>query len=141
MAAHGDNNDQLGHNVNRNKLVIADSCGFSEVDVMVTQPESLISKATHDNMRPERIGHRLKLLRLALGLGKAEIADLLDIERTYWSRFEGGKRSISDSVAVLLVERFGVTLDFLILGRWETLPLQLAEKMRALEAKNTESKD
>lgn len=83
-------------------------------------------------MQPDRIGKRMALLRLALGKTPSEISDQLGIPRTYWSRFEGGKRAISDSVAVALVERYGVTLDFLILGKWDKLPLDLADKMRAL---------
>jgi len=90
-------------------------------------------------MRPERIGYRMMLLREALGLRPAEISDLLGLERTYWSRWEGGKRPITEAAAVLLVDRFGVTLDFLILGRWDSLPLDLAQKMRAVEASLTES--
>lgn len=85
-------------------------------------------------MRPERIGHRLKLLRLALGMKPSEIADTLGVERTYWSRFERGHRPLSEPVAVLLVDRFGVTLDFLILGRWDRLPFELAERMRQVDA-------
>lgn len=84
-------------------------------------------------MRPERIGYRLGLLRRALGLQPAEIADLLGIERTYWSRTEGGKRAASKELAALLVERFGVTMDFVILGQWGGLPLDLATKMRNIE--------
>ena len=87
-------------------------------------------------MRPELIGHRMRLLRLALDMKPAEMADSLGIERTYWSRFENGKRPMTNAVAALLVDRFGVTLDFLILGRWDKLPVDLAEKMRRLEAKN-----
>lgn len=93
-----------------------------------------LSRTTADEMRPERIGYRLMLLREALGLSKSEMADHLEIERTYWSRFEGGKRSVTDVVAAALVERFGVTLDFLILGRWDGLPVGLAAKMRSVEA-------
>lgn len=81
-------------------------------------------------MRPDRIGARLRLLREALGLKPAEIADQIGAERTYWSRWEGGKRSITEQFAVRLVARYGVTLDFLILGRWDKLPLDLAEAMR-----------
>lgn len=88
-------------------------------------------------MKPERIGHRLMLLREAHDLRPAEIADMLGIERTYWSRFENGKRAITESVAALLVDRFGVTLDFLILGRWDRLPLELAERMRSVESKKS----
>jgi transcriptional regulator with XRE-family HTH domain len=100
---------------------------------MSMTPKSQLKKSTVAEMRPERIGHRLYLLRAALGLKSTEMADTLGIERTYWSRFEGGKRPITDTVAALLVDRFGVTLDFLILGRWDRLPLDLAQKMRELD--------
>ncbi|MER5173367.1 helix-turn-helix domain-containing protein [Thioclava kandeliae] len=102
---------------------------------MSNAQEKLLSEHTYSEMRPERIGHRLTLLREALGMEKSEIADALGIERTYWSRFENGKRPISDTTAALLCERYGVTLDFLILGRWNTLPLELATKMRSVEAR------
>ena len=82
-------------------------------------------------MYADRIGARMRLVREAYGLKPAEIADMLGIERTYWSRFEGGRRPINDEVAYLLVERFGITLDFLMLGRWDTLRLDVAERLRA----------
>ena len=81
-------------------------------------------------MHPDQIGRRLKLLREAFDLKPSEMADMLGIERTYWSRFEGGKRAVSDEVAYLLTERFGITLDFLILGKWDKLPLDVAAKLR-----------
>ena len=83
-------------------------------------------------MRKEAVGHRLKLLRRALGKSPSEMADTLDIDRSYWSRFENGRQGLSDSVAALLVIRFGVTLDFLMLGHYDKLPLDLAEKIRSL---------
>lgn len=98
---------------------------------MPANPETLLPEPLQIEMRADRIGQRLRLLRLALGMSPSEIADTLDIERTYWSRFEGGKRPITEAVAALLVVRFGVTLDWLILGKWDSLPFALAEKMRA----------
>lgn len=97
------------------------------------KPTPALSDSLRHEMTPDRIGHRLMLLREALDLKPSEIADMLGLERTYWSRFEGGKRAITESVAAILVERFGVTLDFIILGRWDKLPLDLAEKMRELD--------
>jgi len=89
-------------------------------------------------MYPDRIGQRLRIIREAYDLKPAEIADMLGVERTYWSRFEGGKRAVSDEVAYLLTERFGVTLDFLILGKWDKLPLDVATKLRTVPGeKNT----
>lgn len=86
-------------------------------------------------MKNEAVGRRLKMLREALGKSPSEMADSLDIERTYWSRYEKGRQGLSDNVAALLTIRHGVTLDFLVLGRWDKLPVDLAEKMRALSSK------
>lgn len=116
------------------KMEIATNVVIRHSDSMATKREPRLSEAMTNEMTPERIGYRLMLIREALGLRPSEMADMLDIERTYWSRFEGGKRAITEVVAAMLVERFGVTLDFIILGRWDKLPLDLAEKMRSLEA-------
>ena len=99
---------------------------------MSLKPDSLLPPEVSKAMRNEAVGKRLALLRRALEKRPAEMADLLGIERTYWSRFEKGRQGLSDGVAALLVVRFGVTLDFIMLGRWDKLPVDLAEKMRAL---------
>lgn len=84
-----------------------------------------------EEMTPENIGKRMKLLREAFDLQPSEIADMLGIERTYWTRFEKGHRAITDLTAYLLVDRFSITLDWLILGRWGSLPLDVANKLRS----------
>lgn len=99
---------------------------------MSLKPNSLLPPDVADLMKNEAVGQRLKLLRRALEKSPSEMADSLDIERTYWSRFEKGRQGLSDTVAALLVVRTGVTLDWLILGRWDRLPFDLAEKMRSL---------
>lgn len=86
-------------------------------------------------MMPDQIGRRMAILREAFDLKPAEMADMLGIERTYWSRFEKGHRPITDMTAYLLVDRFGITLDWLILGRWDRLPLDVANKLRAVADK------
>lgn len=117
--------------------MIATELVTAQPRAMTEKLESIVPPDLAAQMRPERVGYRLKLLREASNLKPSEMADKLGIERTYWSRFEGGKRQLSDSVAALLVSRFDVTLDFLILGRWEKLPFDMAEKLRAAEAKNS----
>lgn len=107
-------------------MVIDDFSWPRQFAAMVNATESRIPR----EMYPDKIGERLRLIREAWGLRPAEMADLLGIERTYWSRFEGGKRAVSDEVAYLLVDRFSVTMDFIILGRWSGLPLEVAEKLR-----------
>lgn len=107
---------------------------------MPNAQEKLLPSTLLAEMRPEKVGERLRLLREAHDLTPAQISDMLGIERTYWSRFEGGKRTVSDPVAAILVDRFGVTLDFLILGKWDKLPLDLSEKLRAVSSKYRSSR-
>lgn len=114
--------------------MIATQMVIGQTRPMAAMPEQL-PREMRSEMTPERIGHRLYLLRTALGMSPSEMADRLGIERTYWSRFEGGRRAITESMAALLVARFGVTLDFIILGRWDKLPLDLAEAMRSIPPK------
>lgn len=96
------------------------------------QPK-LVSDAVVEAMRPENIGQRLMLLRMALGFKKSEMADHMGINRVYWYRFESGDRPITNHAAAILYERYGVTLDWLILGRAHTLPVELADRIRAAE--------
>lgn len=114
-------------------MVIATKTVREHCPLMVANPKNAIPEDILAQMRPERIGYRLMLLREAVGLKPAEMADMLGIERTYWSRFEKGRRAITEQHAALLVHRFGVSLDFIILGRWDRLPLELAERMREVE--------
>lgn len=104
---------------------------------MANAQEQLLSHHTLSEMRPERIGRRLRLVRMALDMKPSEIADSLGVERTYWSRFENGRRAVTETVAALMSERYGVTLDFLILGKWGGLPMELAQRIRAIEAEES----
>jgi plasmid maintenance system antidote protein VapI len=125
-------NDQISHLSTSTSRRLNDRGSHGTLPHM-NSPRDKLKSSTIAEMRPERIGHRLYLLRMAMGLKPSEISDMLGIERTYWSRFEGGKRPITESFAALLVEEFGVTLDFLILGRWDKLPTDLSLKMREVE--------
>lgn len=80
-------------------------------------------------MYPAEIGKRMSRLRRAYGMKPAEIADMLEIDRPAWTRFEKGNRPISDEAAWKLVQRFDVTLDWLILGKMDKLPFDVREKL------------
>lgn len=86
-----------------------------------------------DDMRPSAIGRRLQIIREAHGFTKSEIADRLEIDRTHWSRFEGGQRAMPYDKAARLCSCFGITLDYLILGCTETLSFEVREKLRSVE--------
>jgi transcriptional regulator with XRE-family HTH domain len=123
------------------KMEIETKSVTSYDDGMKTMTKMTMQTPLQSELRPARIGERLRLLREALGLKPSEMADRLGIERTYWSRFEGGKRPITNDVAALLVERFGVTLDFILLGRKDKLPLDLAGTIDRIERANNSSTD
>lgn len=128
-------NDQYVRKVKGVASVIAPTVIQKHCPGMSATPKTSIPNDVIAEMAPERIGYRLGLLRETVGLSKSEMADSLGIERTYWSRFETGKRPVSYNVGALLAARYGVTLDFLILGRWDKLPHDLAVDMRATEAR------
>ena len=90
--------------------------------------------ALEGDMSPEAIGARLALIRAAFDLSKAEISDMLEIPRSHWSRFELGQRAIPYDKAARLVQRFGVSLDFIFLGRWSGLEFSTAERLRKASA-------
>lgn len=118
-------------------MVIDAECKTKHLPPMATKTESLLPEHIRIELRPEKVGRRLEMLREALGLSSSQIADSLGIQRTYWSRFETGKRVVTEEVAALLCDRFGVTMDFLYLGRWNGLPLSLAERMRDFDSRNS----
>lgn len=107
----------------------------NDLRAMTLHRDSLLPQNIVEAMKNDAVGHRLKMLRLALGLSPSQMADTLGIERTYWSRFENGRQGLSDTVAALLCVRFGVTLDWIVLGDWSKLPLDLSEKIRSVQPK------
>jgi len=76
---------------------------------------------------PEIIGERLQRLRLYEGLNQVRIAELLGIAQSAWSQYEKGSRRLTIDVAGQLVDRFGVTLDWLYMGDASGLPLRLSD--------------
>lgn len=91
---------------------------------------AVVPNYTPEDMSPQAIGKRLTLVRRAFGFEKSEFADLLGIERPAWSRFENGKRAIPYEQASKIVRRFGVSLDFIVLGRIAGMEFEVLERLR-----------
>lgn len=81
---------------------------------------------------------RLVALRYAIsGASQTAFAARIGIEVRRWNNFERGS-PLSKEVAFLLVQKFpGVSLDWLYLGKIETLPLALREDIAAAEKATT----
>lgn len=79
-------------------------------------------KTTPAIMHPSRIGPRLTALREALGLKPSQIADAIGCDRGLWAKFEKGQRPITDGYALMLADRYDVTMDFIYRGRLDAIP-------------------
>jgi transcriptional regulator with XRE-family HTH domain len=62
----------------------------------------------------KRLGKRIREERLRLNLTQAQLAEDIDISDTYIGAIERGERSLTLDTLVRLVNRLGVTVDYLL---------------------------
>ena len=62
----------------------------------------------------KRLGERIREERLRLNLTQAQLAESIDISDTYMGAIERGERSLTLDTLVRLVNRLGVTVDYML---------------------------
>ena len=62
----------------------------------------------------KKLGERIRQERLRLNLTQAQLAEAIDISDTYMGAIERGERSLTLDTLVRLVNRLGVTIDYLL---------------------------
>ena len=62
----------------------------------------------------KRLGLRIREERKRLNLTQAQLAEAIDISDTYMGAIERGERSLTLDTLVNLVNRLGVTVDYLL---------------------------
>ncbi len=62
----------------------------------------------------KRLGERIREERRKLGFTQAQLAEAVDISDTYMGAIERGERSLTLDTLVRLVNRLGVTVDYLL---------------------------
>ena len=62
----------------------------------------------------KRLGQRIREERLKLKLTQSQLAEAIDISDTYMGAIERGERSLTLDTLVRLVNRLGVTVDYLL---------------------------
>ena len=62
----------------------------------------------------KRLGQRIREERLRLHLTQAQLAEDIDISDTYMGSIERGERNLTLDTLVRLVNRLGVTVDYLL---------------------------
>lgn len=65
-------------------------------------------------MNYKGLGNRIREERLRLHLTQAQLAEDVDISDTYMGAIERGERSLTLDTLVRLVNRLGVTVDYLL---------------------------
>ena len=62
----------------------------------------------------KRLGDRIREERLRLNLTQSALAEAIDISETYMGAIERGERSLTLDTLVRLVNRLGVTIDYML---------------------------
>ncbi len=62
----------------------------------------------------KRLGERIREERLRLHLTQAQLAEAVDISDTYMGAIERGERSLTLATLVRLVNRLGVSVDYML---------------------------
>jgi transcriptional regulator with XRE-family HTH domain len=85
-------------------------------------------------IHPERVALRLRVLREALGLSRAEFADSLRINRSSYTLIEDGRKPLNHRMGYDVAVRYGVTMDYLYRGSMGELdlPASHSQQIRAL---------
>ena len=71
----------------------------------------------HMNYDMKQSGERIQQLRIQAGYTQSELALKLNINRSFLSHIEAGKKGCSVDLLVQLSKLLNVSLDFLILGK------------------------
>lgn len=66
------------------------------------------------------LGKRIALLRRSAGITQAMLADRLNISASAVGMYEQNRRQPPLDILIALSEEFGVTVDYLLTGRWNT---------------------
>jgi len=78
------------------------------------------------------VGYRLTLTRRAFGSGQQAFAEMADINACVYKQFDRGKRLISVSHVVKLVDAYHITLDWIYLGDPQALRVSLWQLIQGL---------
>ncbi|MFS8180865.1 helix-turn-helix domain-containing protein [Pseudovibrio denitrificans] len=96
-----------------------------------------------DITSPEAIAERVKWLREHLGLQQNEFATSIGMTRTQVNNWERATGRLSLNGAMQINNVYGTSLDFLFLGRADTLPQNMrnAWASRSLDKNSNKSSD
>lgn len=85
-----------------------------------------------DHMDYKKLGERIRTERLRLNLTQAQLAENTGISDTYMGAIERGERSLTLDTLVRLVNRLGVTVDYLLSDSAENSDANIMEQFKQI---------
>lgn len=80
----------------------------------------------------KRLGERIREERLRLNLTQATLAEAIDISDTYMGAIERGERSLTLETLVRLVNRLGVSVDYMLVDSVSDNDSNIMEQFRQI---------
>lgn len=80
----------------------------------------------------KKLGERIRTERLRLNLTQAQLAENTGISDTYMGAIERGERSLTLDTLVRLVNRLGVTVDYLLSDSAENSDANIMEQFKQI---------
>ncbi len=96
--------------------------------------------AESDKYPHREIGERLRAIRRLTGLSAKDFAAECGFGETQYANWESGYRRPLPENAAVLVDKFGVTMDFIYLGRDITLPYNIRKELSSSPLKSGHKK-
>lgn len=81
----------------------------------------------------EKVGRRLKVIRKWKGATQQDVADICGVARAAVAGWERGANRISIDQAARIVAAYGITLDYIYLGKFDLLAHGVALELQAAE--------
>ncbi len=81
----------------------------------------------------KKSGERIRQIRIKSGVTQEQVAGALNIDRSFYSRVEAGKKGCSVDLFIQLSNLFHVSLDYLILGRYSGDLLESTDRVQMKE--------
>ncbi len=81
----------------------------------------------------KKSGERIRRLRINNGLTQEQVAEVLNISRSFYSRIETGEKGCSIDLFVQMSGLFQVSLDYLILGKYPNDSMKSADRAQIKE--------
>lgn len=78
---------------------------------------------------PAMVAHRLKALREALGLNKADFADAIGLDRSSYTKVENGAKPLLPHIAYRIWQLYSVDMNYIYLGQVGGVPSNLSNKL------------